>query len=513
MDGSHIFHTRLTAPLIHVLPIELLSEIFTIVACIARQTVAPTAWMQLLLVCKLWKRIASDIAELWRVIYVNSNQDWLRLCLARAPRCFIDLHLVNVSVGDIHAAKHLILPHKDRIRALRIKDSHDRLMNNVADMFTVSLPALEELSFVPVEWRVKRETSFALSAQAFPWIRSLTLSGVSIPRELAFYRNLRYLELHEHCCKDNGFTIRDLFDALQTASATLEDLDLSRFDPIVEESRPLERPQVHLQNLRSFCMDNSFELASQLVKHLRITPCTHLRLRIAISEGQALEHRTTERLLAAIVPPGIRVALDQAEDFAVLIGGGRFRVRVFDRTPSSSSPQPGDVRSERVCIELLGPCILAEALRAVPRICAAPLTTLSITAPNVPYDVHDWRIALGAFPLLENLAIQGWQGSWTGSIGIAFTALAREAELELPGATSKGAARCPSLKAVRVEGRSFGDLLEREESRRFLSIVVRCLRSREGYARKLDTLTLRSFLQNEAYVELEGLVDKVEIAF
>ena len=86
MQGNRDVHRR---PLINILPVELLSEIFVIVAWMARQTATPTGWMQVLLVCKLWNDVASDIAELWRVIYVNSNQDWLRLCLTPGRASFI----------------------------------------------------------------------------------------------------------------------------------------------------------------------------------------------------------------------------------------------------------------------------------------------------------------------------------------------------------------------------------------------------------------------------------------
>ncbi|KAM5543448.1 hypothetical protein V8D89_002699 [Ganoderma adspersum] len=481
----------------------------------ARQTTTPTAWMHLLLVCELWKRIACDIAELWRVIHVNSNPNWLQLCLDRAARSLIDLHLTNISARHVQATKHLILPHKDRIRAMRINDSHYRLKTNIADLFTIGMTALEELSFVPVEWRVKEETSFALSAQTFPRIQSLTLSGISIPREPSFYRNIRSLELHEQCCKGNQFTILDLFDALQAASHSLEDLDLSRFDPI-QEPRPVERPQFHLRNLRSLCMDNSFRLASQIVKHLLIPPRTHLRLRIALAEGEAIEHHPTERLLAAIVPPNIRVVLDQAEELAVLVERERFRVRVLDKTPSSPFPGLRDrdiLRSERVRVEILGSYYPAEALRAVPVVCAAPLTTLSINSPNIQHDIGDWRLVLGAFPALENLVLHGWKESWTGTIGLPFKALTKETDMGLPATTgsTKGIARCPSLKTVRVEGYSAWALLDGQELHQFLDIVVECLQSREGYARRLETLTLRSFLRDEACGELEALVDKVEI--
>ena len=510
MQGNRDVHRR---PLINILPVELLSEIFVIVAWMARQTATPTGWMQVLLVCKLWNDVASDIAELWRVIYVNSNQDWLRLCLARAPRCLVDLHFVNVSSRDIHSAKHLILPHKDRIRAIRIIDSHNRLTNGIVDLFTVGLPALGEISFVPVEWRVKRETSFALSAEAFPRIRSLALSGISIPRDPAFYKNIRYLELHENCCKDTGFTIRDLLHALHAASLTLEYLDLSRFDPI-QEPRPIERPQFHLRNLRSFRVDNTFKLASQILKHVWIPPNAYLQLRIAVSGGEAVEHRTTDRLLAAIIPPNIRVTLDQAEDLTVLIEQRRFCVQVFDTIPPSPFPSRlAQVirRSERVRVELLGPHAPEEALCTVPQVCAsAKLTTLSIRSPDVRHDFRNWGIVLDAFPLLENLGVQGSQRHerWNAYAGIVFTALMREAA---PAAATNGVVRCPSLKAICVEGSLPSVLLSPEESRRFLDLIVASLRTREGHARKLETLTMRSFLRNEAYGELEELVDKVEI--
>ncbi|KAI0718758.1 hypothetical protein C8T65DRAFT_75174 [Cerioporus squamosus] len=251
--GTVISGRRSEGRTIQDVPVELLLEIFRILATHCKDSNMPTAWMGVLLVCSYWYRVACDASELWRVIHVGSNTDWLRLCLQRSARSLVDVHFCGLPTTTVDAAIPLIVPHAQRIRALHLT-GHGRLSADIFAFFARPLPALEELSVLPAEWRSLREAELVPWAQGFRGMRSLALSGVSVPRDPAFYRNMRALELHERCCQASGFTIDDLILALDAAASTLEELDLSRFEPIFPEHPPsLLRARSCLPSVSSSC--------------------------------------------------------------------------------------------------------------------------------------------------------------------------------------------------------------------------------------------------------------------
>ncbi|KAI0716921.1 hypothetical protein C8Q76DRAFT_795165 [Earliella scabrosa] len=323
------------------LPVELLTEIFLTVAHLCRKTSRPTAWMQLLLVCTHWHTVACAASSLWRVIHVSANTAYLRTALTRATSALIDLHLVALPSHTLTEASALLAPHAPRIRALRLchtTHAGASVPPAIVDLFNNPLPALEELAILPVEWRTKRETSLpALPTR----LRTLALSGVSVPREPAFYGALRALALHECCCGATGFTLEDLVAALGAAAGQLETLDLSRFEPA--PSPPStgagigggggagnggERGGVvRLGRLRSFCVEHEFAFVAALNKRLVIPRDTALHLRVFVSEADQMRHASGDAVLAEMFPPGVRRALAGEADRAVVVrvpGSERF---------------------------------------------------------------------------------------------------------------------------------------------------------------------------------------------
>ncbi|TBU44264.1 hypothetical protein BD309DRAFT_958926 [Dichomitus squalens] len=508
---------------IHRLPVEILAEIFVVFASLESKTVQKAGWTQILLVCKFWYSIACDVASLWKVIHVNPNPDWLRLCLDRAPRCVIDLHIPQLHPRDFNAARHIIVPDRHRIRALHFRTTHDFLTSNVADFLTEGFPALEELTFLPIEWRVKRGTSLGLSADAFPCLRTLVLSGVSIPREPRFYQNLRSFELHEKCSERSGFTIDDLLDALHAASPHLQELDLSRFDPTSSPSNNQAIRQIHLQSLRSLYMENDFVVASELTKHLRVPSNVTLRLRISLPSSGPAPRDTTEQLFAAILPPNMRIAFDSAKELSIHIERNRFVVHVFDSTSSDYQiNRPNERRSERVNVGFFGPYTYDDALQAVPTFGVSQrLTVLTVTSPSIPQSVAAWKVLLGAFPLLNTFTVYaGRQMAFDGAVDGAFVGLSRERQAETAASisSSRRTPRCPLLKAINIVCLpGMGERRFRSGIGPFFNIVVECLRSRAGHAGRLETLSFKSFMHSyrtgleDSYAELGKLVDNVDI--
>ena len=106
-----------------------------------------------------------------------------------------------------------------------------------------------------------------------------------------------------------------------------------------------------------------------------------------------------------------------------------------------------------------------------------------------------------------------------GTVGVVFDALSADDRSErlAPASSSKGAARCPSLRAIYIEGPPGWDVHGQNERRNLLNLVAKCLRSRAGNACKLKALTFQSFLPidpagtEDLLEEMKKLVDNVII--
>ncbi|RDX39971.1 hypothetical protein OH76DRAFT_475977 [Lentinus brumalis] len=474
------------------MPVELLLEIFRIHATHCKNTSSRTAWMGILLVCSDWYRVACDASELWRVIHVGSNIDWLRLCLKRSARSLVDLHFSGLPTATIDAAVPLVIPHTQRVRAIHLT-GHGQLSPHIYHLFAHPLPALEELSVLPAEWRSRREAELVPWAQGYDGMRSLALSGVSIPRDPAFYRNMRSLELHECCCIASEFTIDDLVLALNAAASTLEELELSRFDPVIPvhpQTLTRQLPDVHLKRLRGFYMDEHFHVVSRLCKHLTLPPDAFLHLRIYVTHADQLRYTNGAAVLADIVPPGVCHVLESITDMAVTIGREAYSIRArnvpLKPVPPSFSSDGAPI--DRVVVDTLGwkPDRLP-GLRGMLRVYTAGLLTgLSITLEGTEYPAPEWRSLFAALRLLEKLAIVDRSHL---NPTVAFDALSAPAgdlgSVLDKHARSSESVLCPSLRTLRLEG-----LVQRYEMERVFDALCRALRSRAVVGHRLEELVV-----------------------
>ncbi|TFK81664.1 hypothetical protein K466DRAFT_330744 [Polyporus arcularius HHB13444] len=498
------------------MPVELLLEIFRIHATHCKNTSSRTAWLGILLVCSDWYRVACDASELWRVIHVGSNIDWLRLCLKRSARSLVDLHFSGLPTATIDAAVPLVIPHTQRVRAIHLT-GHGQLSPHIYHLFAHLLPALEELSVLPAEWRSQREAQLVPWAQGYDAMRSLALSGVSIPRQPAFYHNLRSLELHECCCIASGFTIDDLVLALNAAASTLEELDLSRFDPEIPvhpQTLTPQLPDVHLKRLRGLYMDEHFAVVSRLCKHLTLPPDAFLHLRIYVTHADQLRYANGAAVLADIVPPGVCHVLESITDMAVTIGREAYSIRArnipLKPVPPSFSSDGAPI--DRVVVDTLGwkPDRLP-GLRGILRVYTAGLlTSLSITLEGTEYPAAEWRSLFVALRLLEKLAIA--DRSHLNPTN-AFNALSAPTgdpgsrHTEHSATTSSQSMLCPSLRALRLEG-----LVQRYEMERVFDALGRALRLRAVSGRRLEELLVDPGFRasGDTRVELEQRLDALK---
>ncbi|RPD54898.1 hypothetical protein L226DRAFT_81735 [Lentinus tigrinus ALCF2SS1-7] len=487
-------------------PVELLLEIFRIHATRCKDTGSPTAWMGILLVCRYWHRVACDAAELWRVIHVGKNTDWFLLCLKRSARSLMDLHFSGLPTATVEAAVALVIPHAQRIRAIHLT-GHGWLSADVCTLFAQPLPALEELSILPAEWRSPREAKLVPWDRGYRGLHSLALSGVSIPRDPAFYCKLRTLELHERCCTINQFTIDDLVLVLNAAASTLEELDLSRFQPIFDrdtQSAPKPPlPNVCLSRLRGFYLYDEFPIASHLNKHLTLPRGAFLHLRVYVMHADQLRYTNGTAVLADIVPPGVRHVLDDVTDLAVSIDRNSYSIRApstsLNVAPSSSASdnrqgsESDGPPIDRVRIDTLGWIPDRKpGLRAVLTVyTSGRLTSLSITLGGSEYTLAEWRTLFGAFRMLEKLAIVDHSHLDPTD---AFVALSASTDSD-PGSAQavRGDDRalsgsvenvlCPALRTLHLEGRVQGHRIEA-----LFDALCSALRTRAGLGLRLEFL-------------------------
>ena len=507
---SAITRRRPQGRTIQDMPVELLLEIFHILAIHSKDIRLPTAWMRVLLVCRYWYRVACDASELWRVIHVGSNGDWLQLCLERSVRSLVDLHFSGLPTATVEAAVPLVVPHAQRIRAIHFTGCGWLAADMCAfiGLFRHAFPALEELSILPAEWRAPREANIISWGQGYRALHSLALSGVSIPRDPTFYRKMRTLELHERCCEDNMFTFDDLILSLNAAASTLEELNLSRFEPVipqepVPQSTSRRLPNVHLERLRDFYMESEFPLVSRLNKHLSLPRGAFLHLRVLLTHTDQMAYANGTTMLADIVPPGLRHVLDDVTELAVYIVRDSYSIRV-PNIPSNAPPsrpanasRDGDLLIPRVAIDTFGwSSGRGPGLRGVLTVYTAGLlTSLSIRLAGSEYPASEWRTLLGAFRMLENLAIV--DDARLDCATDAFVALSASAPGTVLTSSDGGNQTrpsgsadvlCPSLRVLRVEG-----VVQKYQVEAFFSSLCETLRSRAAAGLRLEELRVDCF--------------------
>ena len=314
----------------------------------------------------------------------TSTSEWYSTPTSRCPSHATRNSRLSPSATTPPILPSLLAPHAPRIRALRLchtTHAGASVPPAIVELFNNPLPALEELAILPVEWRTKRETSLpALPTR----LRTLALSGVSVPREPAFYGALRALALHECCCGATGFTLEDLVAALGAAAGQLETLDLSRFEPA--PSPPSTDPSneggggggvVRLGRLRSFCVEHEFAFVAALNRRLVIPRDAALHLRVFVSEADQMRHASGDAVLAEMFPPGVRRALAGEADRAVVVrvpGSERFCFTiphrdVEARVEDGDGDGDGDGERDRVVVDthgwIPGRRPLPERLRAI----------------------------------------------------------------------------------------------------------------------------------------------------
>lgn len=520
-------------PSIHHLAVEILTEIFLLDVHYTHQTSTPTAWTRLSLVCKYWHSTLCAASVLWRVIHVDSNPDWLRLSLARSDRSLIDVHFPTFPLGANFTVKNIV-PHVPRIRA--ILAYHDRL-GDIEALFAqahtaAALPALEELTILTVEPRAKKEKKELLPVLYGNKMRVLVLSGVSIPQEPKFYTRIRVLELHEHCCSVTRFTFDDLLAALRSASPQLETLDLSRFKPhhssesdndddygAGNRQGAQDAATVYLPRLQSYYLEHDFAFVSTLNRNIFLPTSANLHLRVFLSDHDQTRHSTPERVLAAILRPGIQPALSNPSYLYIISSDKRYCIKL-NRIRSAASVYPSSSSSlsrssdanladtDFSEVDMMGwmphrrPGLRAILTQVMVGISESDRRLTRLTFQSTDHDatslhaLDDWRVVLGGLPALEELVLRECSSVPLGVIQALSRVRpsARSGRQGVPeedyGVDADLHVLCPVLRLLHME--SPYKLGERN-SHELLASLITCLHSRMGAA-KMEELRMTTWM-------------------
>lgn len=99
------------------------------------------SWLSVAQACTRWWDLACGTTQLWRVVIVRENLNWLHLCLSRSGEALLELCLCCYNVRRVIP---IITPVKDRITRLFIPDMPRKHIPALTAFFDQGLPNLGE---------------------------------------------------------------------------------------------------------------------------------------------------------------------------------------------------------------------------------------------------------------------------------------------------------------------------------------------------------------------------------
>lgn len=179
------------------------------------------AWLRIVSTCRHWYRVACATPLLWRTIQVSRrNFAWVELCLNRSMTAPLRISLRSPSDELLES----IALHSHRIQHL---NAIDPWTTQPLSFLHSPMPLLEKLRlFGGVNMSNTGFFGFETTPGNYPLLRDLELiSTKSMPKNLAFYSNLRRLSLRS-CTIDINL---DHFYDILAACTRLESLALYHF--------------------------------------------------------------------------------------------------------------------------------------------------------------------------------------------------------------------------------------------------------------------------------------------
>lgn len=188
-------------------------------------------WLQLMLVCHRWRRVACSTPALWRMVHVQGDSRWLSLALERSGALPIDVILGNHVVFP--SAVPILLQHSTRLRRLFVVDADREIYDDYGEVFlwssTIPWPCLEEVMILHDRVWVE-PIELDLDPDLFPKLRSIHLSEAHISWTSPLVQQLVCLRLNNVSGGGTDHTLRQLILALDTCSS-LRTLELFKSVP------------------------------------------------------------------------------------------------------------------------------------------------------------------------------------------------------------------------------------------------------------------------------------------
>ncbi|KAI0669024.1 hypothetical protein C8Q78DRAFT_1080885 [Trametes maxima] len=329
------------APAVDRLPVEILREIFEWASIPSMfnthwASVSSLAQPVLTQICRQWRTVALETANIWRYINVyDESMEWLKLLLVRSHNRTLDVGIHRASAAQ--KALPLLAPHSHRLRMLSFEwpvDFYDNTNHNykmcravLRKLYKMDLPKLEEFRFDfsedPASARYLMQP-YKITGLRAPSLDVLYLKQAYVAWNSPLFSQLRVLHLEEIVTlEDPAMHSFDAFlEVIRRCSPRLEELTLSTGFPLRFPHRVTHHPGpdrvVELPRLRVMRLvwDHVWTLPSevfQFLQHMRIS--TRAALSIVIGY-ERFDSNMEEHALFSVIPqdpeclPILRTATD-----------------------------------------------------------------------------------------------------------------------------------------------------------------------------------------------------------
>ncbi|KAI0749407.1 hypothetical protein C8Q80DRAFT_1343604 [Daedaleopsis nitida] len=432
---------------------ELLVEIFLLYdaameqsrLCCYRQ-LCPCCWLDLMLVCRRWRKIGVSTPLLWRCTELSRESAWCKLALARSGALPIQLLWKNAPPTQEHV--ELVHPHLQRVQKLLLTEVPASPVGKspIASMLNrANMPLLDDL-------RLTMGDSEGVSSQMWtkvevdlsrcPLLRFVALSSVSIRWTPAMFPKLRRLQLKRCVFHGSSNVTYDAFLAALATCVSLERLELTSTVGSLSSRTPATQVRsdgrvIDLPALRTLVLRDAPAVTSRFLSHIRFSPIAALDVVGTISTPPA--QLVSQDLLISLLPldPSHIHPLRRVTCATLECSEDKLEIWGYTDPPG---PDAGDAEISLAVTNALGDddwarCAAGSLANFRMLFAHAPLTDLRLSGEYArALDVRAWVGLLAAFPTVGILEVDG-----CGSPVAVLVALARSSSPQLEiGATVEG---------------------------------------------------------------------------
>ncbi|KZV77096.1 hypothetical protein PENSPDRAFT_281103 [Peniophora sp. CONT] len=265
------------------LPPELLCRIFMSVSedgSLSRYKYSrglSSSWLSVTHVCRVWRSVALNCAQLWTTMPINISRKWTQAFLLRSKAAPI-----NVAETCSHHSRvrpwlfSLIEDNMSRVSMLELEGAPSNLQELV-NLFTGHTSALRKLAINHTDIWERVHIGDDITAQHAPLLRDLSLTNISMVWSDVPWSNLRSLFITRLLHPPATTRLHDFLAALSTATLLQElhvGLEKCPFQPWDETY------DVHLPGLRSFSIEGYAADCQAIITSLHIPISSSIAMHI-----------------------------------------------------------------------------------------------------------------------------------------------------------------------------------------------------------------------------------------